>query len=234
MDNIYYIYKFHFNNEIYFEYKVEIDKNSLLLIKKDKDKHNLWTELEYHKCPNCPLDNKSVKYCPAATSVEDIIEDFSILASHTEVELTIETKKTIYKSKTSLQKALGSIIGLSLACSGCPILSKLRPLATMHLPLANSEETAFRVISFYLFAQYIAKTKKIQPDWELKNLLSLYQEIRKINNHFCERIRSVTENDASTNAIIILNCFVDWIEISITKNYLKNYENWLNFLHNKE
>lgn len=229
-----YTYQFLFEDNQKFEYKVNIDKNTFLIIPdENKINHLDWTKLNYKQCENCKLTSTQNEYCPAAISVEDIIKHFSIFASYTKVDLTVETSRITYKCKTSLQKALSSLIGICMPCSGCPILSKLRPLVKFHIPVPTSEETTYRVVSTYLFAQYLASQNKIKPDWELRHLVELYEEIKKVNNYFCERIRSVTQNDASSNAIVILNCFVDWALISITKNFLRNFEHFLSHFFNE-
>ena len=37
-----------------------------------------WINIEYHQCPNCPLDSESTAHCPLAVNIAPIVERFSI------------------------------------------------------------------------------------------------------------------------------------------------------------
>jgi hypothetical protein len=76
----------------------------------------------------------------------------------------------------------------------------------------------------YLLAQYFLFRRGKEPDWDLKNLISLYSEIKDINTNLCKRLSNVVTEDAVSNAVILLNCFAETIIFSLTKNVIKETE----------
>ena len=58
------------------------------------------------------------------------------------------------------------------------------------------------------------------PDWDMKNLVKIYDEIRIVNKCFSERLGDINIEDASVNAVVLLDAFADFITFSITENML--------------
>jgi hypothetical protein len=111
-----------------------------------------------------------------------------------------------------------------MVTSGCPIMDKLRPMVRFHLPFSNAAETTYRVISMYLMAQYFRNRKGVEADWKLGGLVKLYEDIHLVNTHFLERLNQIETLDASANALIILDCFANQIQMSIGENDLGEFE----------
>ncbi len=107
-----------------------------------------------------------------------------------------------------------------MVTSGCPVMDKLKPMVRYHLPFATEDETRYRVISMYLIAQYFIHRKGEEPDWDLKNLVKIYDEVRVVNKSFSKRLSNIKIEDASINALIILDCFADFVKFSISKDML--------------
>lgn len=84
-----------------------------------------------------------------------------------------------------------------------------------HLPVSTLDETQYRVFGMYLMAQYFIRLNGGNPDWDMKNLVGIYDEIKVVNRAFMKRISSVLEKDASLNAVVILNNFADWVNFSL-------------------
>ena len=77
---------------------------------------------------------------------------------------------------------LQSLFGLMMATSGCPILSRLRPLADYHLPFADIDETVHRVVGTYLMRQYFeGQETGTEPDLELTALKDYYKELEIVD-----------------------------------------------------
>ncbi|MDW8056324.1 MAG: hypothetical protein RMJ13_06425 [Elusimicrobiota bacterium] len=220
-------YNFVFSQDKKLEFILNFDNKTFELLTTDEPPYPHWTELNYHRCPNCTLTEEQSKYCPTAVNLSQLIKTFSTFVSYETVKLIVETPQRTYIKDTTLQKALGSLIGIYMATSNCPILSKLRPLVRFHLPVATSEETLFRVISIYLINQYILYKKGKEPDWELNKLKNLYEDIKIVNKTFCTRISTIVEKDAPLNAVIVLNCFAEWIHLLSTKPDLNLLEHLL-------
>ncbi len=129
--------------------------------------------------------------------------------------MTVQTPQRTYMKHTSLQEALNSLIGIYMPTSGCPVLERLKPMVLFHLPFATLEETNFRMMSMYLFAQYFIFKEGGKPDWEFKNLITMYNDIRIINKNFCNKLTKIQIKDASINALITLDCFAFSVSYSI-------------------
>ncbi len=161
-----------------------------------------WTRLEVEQCQNCPLSREQWSHCPASLAIHEIVALFADHLSIVPVDVQVTTKERSYCKKTDLQSCLHSILGLAMATSQCPILSRLRPMAYFHLPFASLEETLFRLVSTYLLKQYLLGRKGTQaPDWDLHGIESLYKELEVVNHHLLKRIRLASKEDANINAV---------------------------------
>lgn len=224
METIDFRYKFKRDDGTEKEFEVRLDKETLQLIPREKESAPPWTELTHCQCPNCPLDTATNKYCPVALNLSDIIDFFKQSISYEKIDLTIETAERGYFKRTPLQKGISSLLGIYMVTSGCPILGKLKPMVRFHLPFASLEETQYRVISMYLLAQYFLKKHGKTPDWDLKELARIYDEIRIVNKAFCERLNTLKGEDAVPNAVVILNTFAQAVTFAVGKDALQKIE----------
>ena len=161
---------------------------------------------------------------PVALSITDIIDFFKNSYSYEEVEIVVESEAREVKKKTSLQSGISSLLGIFMVTSGCPVLSKIRPMVRSHLPFSTLEETSFRVLSTYLLAQYFNKTKGKKPDWDLNKLSKIYEEILTVNKSFWQRLSHIKIRDASLNALIILDSFAGYLTFKIDEHRLSDIE----------
>ena len=221
---IIYHYRFVFENGIEKEFRVELDRKTLIAIQPADREHPEWTALNFFRCPNCSLDEGTNKHCPVALNLADIIDSFKGSASYEKVDVSVETNERKYSKKTTLQRGVSSLIGVYMVSSGCPVMEKLKPMVRYHLPFATEEETKYRAISMYLFAQYFLRKKGEVPDWELTGLARIYEEVRTANRGFCKRLSNIKIEDASINAVVVLDCFADAVKFSIKEDILKEME----------
>lgn len=218
-------YKFKFKDGDEKKFNINLNSENLALIRKENVdiKYPAWTELNYSKCPNCMLDEKEHRYCPVAVSFIEIINAFKGSVSYEEADIIVETKDRKYVKHVPLQKGLSSLMGIYMVTSGCPIMEKLKPMVRFHLPFASIEETNYRMVTMYLLAQFFKYKNGEEPDWDLKNLVKVYDDIRIVNKSFCNRVSRIITGDANVNALVILDCFADQIIFSITENVLKQF-----------
>ncbi len=160
-----------------------------------------WTELEYHKCPNCPLSANNFKRCPAAVDIANMTERFSAVNSYDQVKVHVHTPERDYFKKCDAQTGLISLMGLVLATSACPILSEFKVLALHHLPFSTYEETLFRTSGAYLLKQYMRQKKGEVADLEMKGLKQFYDDIGLVNKSLKNRIHKVSQSDSNINAV---------------------------------
>jgi hypothetical protein len=221
-----YLYEFVFPDGVSRSFTVELDAATLDIKTPPRAAADCpdWTKLDFHKCPVCPLTAPKHPHCPAALASSEILEFFKDRISYEDVDVKITGSARGYFKKAKLQEAVGSLLGLLMASSGCPILEKLKPMAILHLPFAKSSETVYRVVSMYLMSQYFVMRKGGKPDWMLKNLSKIYAAVRAVNKAFSRRIMSVIEKDAGVNALVILDCFALAAAMSIDNEQIKKLE----------
>ena len=206
------------------EFAIRVGAQTLDLVPTPRDHHPAWSALGYHQCPNCPLHQDQHSHCPIATNLVDLVDFFKETMSYDEVDVTIETDQRQYTKHTSVQQALSSLLGIYMVTSGCPVMDRLRPMVRFHLPFATLEETAYRVISMYLVAQYFRRKRGLRPDWELKGLVPIYEAIQTVNKSFLQRFNELKGKDANANALVILDAFAGFVTFSIDTDLLDEVE----------
>ena len=205
------------------EFRVELDPAKLNLLVKIPDNPPAWTELDFHQCPNCPLQADSHRYCPLALSIVDIVEHFDHVLSYDRIHLEVLTEGRHISQETSAQQGLSSLMGLLIAVSGCPHTEYFKPMARFHLPLASRDETVYRAVSTYLLAQYFIHREGREADFELEGLKKIYDNIQEVNYSVAERLRAASKADSPVNAIVILDTYAKAIPFLIedSLDYIK-------------
>jgi hypothetical protein len=228
------IYRFKFQDKPEKEFVVNIEPKTFGLIRTSDVPPADWTRLERFACRDCPIANSEYEFCPIAVNLMDIIEFFSEIHSYEKVLIEVTTSNRTYSKDSSVQQGVSSIIGILMVTSDCPVLGKLRPMARFHLPFAHLEETQVRIFSFYLLAQYLRMKKGGQADWKMDELGELYSRIGDININIANKIANLEKEDASINAVVVLNNFAQGVSLSIDDNleliepYLKEFIENLN------
>jgi len=210
-----YTYHFNLKNGANKSFNVIIDDDTLEIKNNNATEKPEWAELEKFKCPHCPLNMEQNKYCPAALSLNHILDEFSAIPSYELAEVTVESKHRKYQKDSTAQGGLSSLMGLLMVSSGCPILGKLKPMIKNHLPFASIDETEYRVFSTYLLAQFIKMKRGETPDWEMKGLRKIYEDINLLNKSVASKILNLEKLDANVNAVVILNNFADSVTMSL-------------------
>ncbi len=174
-----------------------------------------WTELDFEKCPNCPLDASTHPHCPLALAIACIVHRFDDVISHDEVDLEVETEHRQVATHTTSQRALRSLLGLVIAGSGCPHTAFFKPMARFHLPLASEEETLARAVGTYLTAQYLLREEGGEGRLELDGLDAVYREMQVVNVATAKRLRAATKADSALNAVALLDMYAQTVPFSI-------------------
>jgi hypothetical protein len=223
-DVLTFIYRFVISKEESKDFNIVLDRLTLQQMNKNEGPYPEWAGLDFNKCANCPLDVAEHPHCPVAVSLIDTVEYFKNCISFDEVDVYLKAPNRDYMTHISMQEGLSSMIGLLMATSGCPHMEMLKPMARFHLPFAEEDETMYRVITMYLMAQYFVNRRGGAPDWELKNLAGMYDNIRTVNKHFVQRLSKIKIKDASLNALIKLDCFAISVAFTIDQNLMEEYE----------
>ena len=217
-------YRFRFDDGREKSFTVRLDPQTLAIADPPVENPPEWTRLEYQMCRNCALEPARDTHCPIAVRIVDLIEMFRDAKSFEPVEVTVETDQRTYVRRTALQKGLSAILGIYMVSSGCPIMNRLRPMVDTHLPFASGAETTYRTITMYLMAQLFRKRWGEEPDFELKHLTEMLEEIREVDIGFCGRLGSLNIQDASLNAIVILTTLGEDATFTILEQNLDRWE----------
>jgi hypothetical protein len=206
------------------DFVVRLNHPSLSLVTTPRTEFPSWTKLEFNQCPNCPLKPAESPRCPVAVSLIDLLDLFKDCLSTETAEMTIVSDQREYRKTMGIQFGLSSLMGLYMATSGCPIIDKLRPMVLTHLPFSSLEETVYRSVSMYLVAQLLRHRNGKNADWDLKDLMKVYDDIYTVNRAFIARLHGIAKEDASLNALVNLDCLPGFAKFSLEKKFLKNLE----------
>ena len=207
------IYRFESANGTTHEIDASLNTKSLRQFSQPTEPSPEWSRLEHHQCINCPLQAAEHPFCPLAQALAPLIETFNGHVSHEEVSVTVITDERTTQANTTLQRALSSLLGLIIATSGCPHATPFQAMAHFHLPFSNNKETIYRATANYLLSQYFQG--KQEPDWQLSGLKEIYQQLQIVNRGISQRLRSVCDQDAAVNAVVLLDLFAKDIPYSI-------------------
>lgn len=186
-------YTLHFDKQRKEQFSLDFDEDSMQIIASDSSSPKDWVALSFFKCQHCPLNNDEHPHCSPAMHLQNSVERIGHERSDTKVLLEVKTPERITSNQTTLANAFSSFMGLVIATSDCPYAIYFRPMARFHLPLASTEETAFRAISSYLMGQYFRKRKALDIDEELEGLSTIYANMEKVNHGFAKRLRNSGE-----------------------------------------
>lgn len=176
-----------------------------------------WTALAFHQCHNCPLRPEDTPHCPMAQHFVPLLSAFVHRNSYDPVTVDVEFEERMVRKASTVQRAMGSIMGLLAAQSGCPHTAFLRPMAHYHLPFASEEETLYRVASMYLLAQYLRQSEGLEPDWAMVRLKAHYAELQRVNAAMAQRLRASQQEDGAVNAVTLLDLLAKALPYSINE-----------------
>lgn len=218
-------YHLQFEDGVARDFHIRLDPVTLALQSPEAASLPEWTALGFCRCPNCTLDASMHSHCPVAASMVDVVEGFKDCLSYRTVDVTVTTAQRQYFLRTSLQNALSSMTGIYMTTSGCPVMDRMRPMVESHLPFASQEETTYRTVTMYLFAQFAMARRNQPADWTLHRLMTYLREVGRVNTAFCERLNQVPQKgDANVNALAILDSLASLTGISIEGGRLDHWE----------
>jgi hypothetical protein len=163
--------------------------------------------LTFQQCSHCPLDPNQHPYCPLAANLVNIVTRFSTFLPYEEVHLDVISEDRVTSQDTTIQAAVGSLMGLVMATSGCPHTVYFKPMARFHVPLASTEETIYRSVSMYLMAQYFLHKEGKAIDLNLEGLAQIYENSHIVNTTIAERFLAASKKDSSIDAVVQLDIY---------------------------
>ncbi|MBS7660776.1 hypothetical protein I0D00_02275 [Pseudomonas lalucatii] len=164
-----------------------------------------WTRLEFHQCRHCPLRPEQSPRCPFAQALVAPVELLAQSPSYERVEVEVHWRGRETRQHTTLQRALGSLLGALGATSGCPHTRMLKAMAWFHQPFSGTEETLFRVFGSYLLGQYLRQQRGLSADWSMSGLREVYRNLRQVNLGMSGRLRAAVVEDSGPNGMVLLD-----------------------------
>jgi len=210
-----YSYQFNFPDKASIEITLDIDPVTIVLKNSSVMDLPAWTVLTFKQCSNCPLNVNESPNCPVAENLIPLLVLSSSLVSYDVVNVVIHTSERIITANTTIQRAVSSLLGLIMATSPCPHTEFLKPMARFHLPLASDEETIYRTTSMYMLAQYFKAQDRAKYELGFSGLTNIYANLKIINRALADRLRAATQEDATVNAIILLDLLSQAVTWSI-------------------
>lgn len=176
-----------------------------------------WTHLGFHQCSHCPLSTEEHRYCPYAVALVEPARVTATRVSHEPVTVTVTSRSRTITADTTLQRAMGSLLGLIGPFSGCPVTRILRPMARFHLPLSSPEETLSRTFGAYLVGQYLRQRQGLEADWQMASLSQVYSDLRRLNHGMSSRLRASQDEDAGVNSFVLLGLLAADVRYALEK-----------------
>jgi hypothetical protein len=205
MDKIKIRYSFKLGQDVTETFDMKLNAETLELLVDLPDELPGWAKLDFHQCTHCPLDIQTHPYCPLAANLVNIQDRFDSLFSYNHTHLIVTTKDRMISQVTTVQEAVGSLLGLVIAGSNCPHTVYMRPMARFHLPLASKQETIYRSVTTYLLCQYLLKKEGKEFDFDLEGLKEIYNRVHLVNRYIADRLRAEAKTDSLLNAIVQLD-----------------------------
>lgn len=180
-------------------YQVDVERRYDL--QADRSHLPAWTRLAHCQCENCPLTVKETGHCPAAVDLAPVITDFQTVPADKQARITVVTPQRTYTKDTEIEEGLRALMGVIMASSACPILSKLKPNARYHLPFSSQQDYTMRSVSFYLLRQYFLYREGYRPDWDLQGLVTLNQDLKTVDEALEKRVMDACSDNANRKAL---------------------------------
>jgi hypothetical protein len=217
VETIEYSYVFEFEDGSHQQFEVCFDSSTYKLTDPVPKTLPSWTELQHHQCPNCPLTPHAQTHCPAAVAIAAVADQYAEIISHKSVGVRVISPKRTVSGKTTVQRALSSLLGLLIATSDCPHTHFFRPMAYFHLPLASQDETIFRAIATYFLANYFKGEKSAV--FNLDDLREIYTNMQTVNEYLVKRIQTDGPgSDATKNAVVLLHLLSCVLPLSLSQS----------------
>lgn len=164
-----------------------------------------WTRLAFHQCAHCPLQVERSVHCPFAVALVAPIELLAQSPSYERVGVEVHWRGREIRQRTTLQRAMGSLLGVVSATSGCPYTRIFKAMAWFHLPFSNTDETLYRAFGTYLLGQYLREQRGLSVDWSMSELREAYRNLRLVNLGMTNRLRAGVGQDSGPNGMVLLD-----------------------------
>jgi hypothetical protein len=192
-------------------FRLVFDAGTIELVRQEGLKPPRWTALGYEQCPHCPLTPETHPHCPVALNLVPVIAHFDQLMSFDKMTVKVISSERHVAQNTSAQEGLSSLMGLLIAGSSCPYTHFFKPMARFHLPFASKDETLWRAAATFLLACYFSSEGMKLDHMRLDGLVTIYDDVAKLNDAMVQRLRTASSKDSAVNALVHLDVFAKFL-----------------------
>jgi hypothetical protein len=195
---------------------IELTRTGTYVLPEMPTEPSPWTDLEFCKCPCCPL-SAAFERCPAAESLETTLLRLRARNSCEVVNAVITDGAN--RSTTvqwQLQEVGSTFVQLAVFASSCPVGRKFKSLLRDLRPFATSNELGQHLISKFLlkYRGEVDETKREVMD-QLEPLRIVFQSLSKR----LSGIGGEQGGDAVANSIINLDAFALNISVHLEEAF---------------
>ncbi|MBI4425228.1 MAG: hypothetical protein HY554_15975 [Elusimicrobia bacterium] len=170
-----------------------------------------WTDLEFQKCPSCPLPKNLVPTCPAALSMQTTLGKLREHTSIEEVKATaVDARGRTQTVEGPLQNVGATLVQLAVFVSGCPVGKEFKPYLEDLPPFVSSQQ-----LSRHIVTKILAKHDGV---WESARaeLVGTLNALHEIFVHLMKRLLNGGEppaQDAIPNSIAHLDAVAQTLSV---------------------
>lgn len=161
-----------------------------------------WTHMNAERCPNCVIERAA---CRAALAIVPVVEAFIDIDSLQQVRARARMPNHTAEIEAPISHVASSIMGLSMAASGCPKFAPFRGMAIFHQPFATLEETVIRAAGFMLLGRWAHGTLAVEDPFA--PLIDAWQQLEEVNMRISRSLRDHCAADAALNGLVNLDMF---------------------------
>jgi hypothetical protein len=205
------IYEFTLPNGASECFELCFDSATIQLIGTHRAEPPFWAKMSYEQCSHCLFHPDLYPDCPVAVNLVPAIARFDKLMSFDKISVAVTSAERRVVQSTSAQEGLSSLMGLLIAGSSCPYTHFFKPMARFHLPFANKDETMWRAAATFMLARYFSKEGLTTSDMLMQGLVTIYNDVARLNDALIQRLRAATCRDSAVNALVHLDVFAKFL-----------------------
>ncbi len=161
-----------------------------------------WTHMNAERCANCTVEGAA---CRAALAIVPVVEAFIDIDSLQQVRARACLPNYTAEIEAPISHVASSIMGLSMAASGCPKIAPFRGMAIFHQPFSTLEETVIRAAGFTLLGRWAHGT--LADEDPFAPLIDAWQRLEEVNMLISRSLRDHCAADAALNGLVNLDMF---------------------------
>ena len=161
-----------------------------------------WTRMEGQRCIDCRAGGAA---CRAAVAIAPVVDAFISVDSLQKVRARAILPNYTAEMDGPVSGVVSSIMGLTMAASGCPKLAPFRAMALYHQPFSTLEDTVIRAAGFLLLGRWAHAT--LGDADPFAPLIDAWEQLEEVNLRIARCLQDHCATDAALNGLVNLDMF---------------------------